>query len=83
MFANLRQLSDPANLGGFMAQNLVGSPETVARRVRQLADLGFNYFVISNATYGVPRAVRHETIRLFAEEVMPRLREAMTTSVGE
>ncbi|MFC7689011.1 LLM class flavin-dependent oxidoreductase [Paeniroseomonas aquatica] len=74
MFANLRRLSDPANLDGYLAQNLVGSPETVARRVQEIAELGFNYFVISNATYGVPRAVRHATIRLFAEEVIPRVR---------
>ncbi len=73
MFANLRNLSDPANLGPYLAQNLVGSPETVARRLRQIADLGFNYMLVSNATYGVPRAVRHETIKLFAEEVMPRV----------
>ncbi len=73
MFANLRLLSDPKNLGGYLGQNLVGSPETVARRLQQFADLGFDYFVISNATYGVPRAVRHQTIKLFAEEVIPRL----------
>lgn len=80
MFANLRLLSDPANLGPYLAQNLVGSPETVARRVRQYADLGFNYLLVSNATYGVPREVRHQTIRLFAEEVMPRVRAAMATA---
>ncbi|WP_431267252.1 hypothetical protein [Dankookia sp. P2] len=75
MFANLRQLSNPANLGGYLAQNLVGSPETVARRLQDYIDLGFNYLVVSNATYGVPQAVRHQTIRLFAEEVIPRVRE--------
>ena len=50
----------------------------VARRLQQLRELGFNYFLISNATYGVPRAVRHETIRLFAEEVMPRVLDEAT-----
>lgn len=74
MFANLRLLSDPANLGSYLNQNLVGSPETVARRLQQFADLGFDYFVVSNATYGVPRAIRNSTIKLFAEEVIPRLR---------
>ena len=74
MFANLRLLSDPANLGCYINQNLVGLPETVARRLPEFADLGFDYFVVNNATYGVPRAVRHETIKLFAEEVVPRLR---------
>jgi alkanesulfonate monooxygenase SsuD/methylene tetrahydromethanopterin reductase-like flavin-dependent oxidoreductase (luciferase family) len=73
MFANLRLLSDPANLGGYIAQNLVGSPETCARRLQQYIDLGFDTFVVSNATYGVPSAVRHQTIRLFADEVMPRV----------
>ncbi|MDO9709254.1 LLM class flavin-dependent oxidoreductase [Paracraurococcus lichenis] len=81
MFANLRLLSDPANLGGYLAQNLVGSPETVAKRVREILDLGFDYLVVSNGTYGVPRAVRHQTIRLFAEEVIPRVR-AMAPAVA-
>ena len=77
MFANLRKLCDPANLGPYIEQNLVGSPDTVARRVRQLMDVGFDYFIVSNATYGVPRAVRQQTIRLFAEEVVPRVLEAV------
>lgn len=74
IFGNLKKLTDPANLGSFMEMNLVGSPETVARRVRALELLGFDYFLISNATISVPRHVRHQTIRLFAEEVIPRLR---------
>jgi alkanesulfonate monooxygenase SsuD/methylene tetrahydromethanopterin reductase-like flavin-dependent oxidoreductase (luciferase family) len=80
MFANLRLLSDPTNLGSYISRNLVGSPETVARRLRQFADLGFDYFVLGNATYGVPRAIRHETIKLFAEEVMPRLRADLSVA---
>jgi alkanesulfonate monooxygenase SsuD/methylene tetrahydromethanopterin reductase-like flavin-dependent oxidoreductase (luciferase family) len=80
MFANLRLLSDPANLGSYISRNLVGSPETVARRLRQFADLGFDYSVLGNATYGVPRAIRHETIKLCAEEVMPRLRADLSVA---
>jgi alkanesulfonate monooxygenase SsuD/methylene tetrahydromethanopterin reductase-like flavin-dependent oxidoreductase (luciferase family) len=83
MFANLRALSDPANLGPYLAQNLVGSPATVARRLQQFADLGFNYFLISNATYGVPRAVRHDTIRRFAEEVVPRMQAPAPAAAAE
>jgi alkanesulfonate monooxygenase SsuD/methylene tetrahydromethanopterin reductase-like flavin-dependent oxidoreductase (luciferase family) len=75
MFGNLRKLCDPANLGNYIEQNLVGSPATVARRLQQLRELGFNYFLVSNATYGVPRAARHETIRRFAEEVVPQVLE--------
>lgn len=71
MFSSLKEMCDPGNLGPFIDQNLVGSPETVARRIRQLQDIGFDYFVLTNATYGVPRSVRQSTIRLFANEVIP------------
>ena len=75
LFRSLKEMCDPANLGPFLNQNLVGSPETVAARIRQLQDIGFNYFVITNATCGVPRSVRHSTIRLFANDVIPLLAE--------
>ncbi|HEY6434087.1 MAG TPA: LLM class flavin-dependent oxidoreductase [Acetobacteraceae bacterium] len=81
IFGNLKKLTEPANLGPYMEMNLVGSPEMVARRVRALEAIGFNYFLISNATIGVPRRVRHQTIRLFADEVVPRLREARVVEV--
>lgn len=73
MFASLKDMCNPSNLGPFIDQNLVGSPGTVAARLRQLQDIGFNYFVLTNATYGVPRSVRQSTIRLFANEVIPLL----------
>jgi alkanesulfonate monooxygenase SsuD/methylene tetrahydromethanopterin reductase-like flavin-dependent oxidoreductase (luciferase family) len=76
MFATLKEMCNPDNLGPFLDQNLVGSPETIAARVRTLQGIGFNYFVITNATYGVPRPVRQSTIRLFAKEVMPLLAES-------
>jgi alkanesulfonate monooxygenase SsuD/methylene tetrahydromethanopterin reductase-like flavin-dependent oxidoreductase (luciferase family) len=80
MFSTLKTMCDPANLGPFIDQNLVGSPETVAARIRQLQNIGFNYFVVTNATYGVPRAVRQSTIRLFAEEVIPMVTESVPTT---
>jgi hypothetical protein len=82
MFSTLKEMCDPANLGPFLDQNLVGSPETIAARLRQLQDIGFNYFVITNATYGVPRSVRQSTIRLFANEVMPLVAEGMRAQVA-
>lgn len=81
MFSTLKEMCDPANLGPFLDQNLVGSPETVAARIRQLQEIGFNYFVVTNATYGVPRKVRQSTIRRFAEEVIPLLAEDTRTQV--
>ena len=81
MFSTMKEMCDPANLGPFIDQNLVGSPETVASRLRQLQDIGFNYFVLTNATYGVPRSVRQSTIRLFANEVIPMVAEDVRTLV--
>ena len=81
MFSTLKEMCDPAHLGPFLDQNLVGSPVTVAARIRHLQDIGFNYFVLTNATYGVPRSVRQSTIRLFANEVIPLVAEDVRAPV--
>jgi alkanesulfonate monooxygenase SsuD/methylene tetrahydromethanopterin reductase-like flavin-dependent oxidoreductase (luciferase family) len=72
IFSNMKQMTDPANLGPIMDLNLVGSAETIARRVEALAKLGFNYVMVSSATPGVPKQVRREMYRRFAGEVAPR-----------
>ena len=77
MFANLRKLTDPAELGPFMDSNLVGSPETICRRIDQLAGLGFNYFMVSCATPGTPLALRQQMMTRFAREVCPRYSKSM------
>jgi hypothetical protein len=43
----------------------------VARQINALRAIGFDYFIISNATHGVAREPRHRMMRRFAEEVMP------------
>jgi alkanesulfonate monooxygenase SsuD/methylene tetrahydromethanopterin reductase-like flavin-dependent oxidoreductase (luciferase family) len=77
MFANLRKLADPAELGPFMASNLVGSPETICRRIDALAALGFTYFMVSAATPGTPIEVRQAMMTRFAEDICPRYSPAM------
>jgi alkanesulfonate monooxygenase SsuD/methylene tetrahydromethanopterin reductase-like flavin-dependent oxidoreductase (luciferase family) len=77
MFANLRKLTDPNELGPFMDSNLVGSPATICRRIDQLAALGFNYFMMSSATPGTPIELRQRMMTRFAEEVCPRYSRAM------
>jgi alkanesulfonate monooxygenase SsuD/methylene tetrahydromethanopterin reductase-like flavin-dependent oxidoreductase (luciferase family) len=52
--------------------NAIGSPATVARRLQELSDIGFNHFVMTTATPGVPAEVRHRNMRRFASDVMPR-----------
>jgi alkanesulfonate monooxygenase SsuD/methylene tetrahydromethanopterin reductase-like flavin-dependent oxidoreductase (luciferase family) len=77
MFANLRKLTDPGELGPFMDSNLVGSPETICRRIDQLVALGFNYFMVSCATPGTPIELRQRMMTRFAEEVCPRYSSTM------
>ena len=80
MFANLRKLADPNELGPFLDANLVGSAETISRRIESLARLGFNYFMVSSATPGTPFAVRQQMMTRFAEEICPRFSGAMRRS---
>ena len=72
MFVNLKKMADPANLGPMMDLNFVGSADTIARRIETLQGLGFNYFMVSSATPGVPKEVRREMYLRFAKEVAPR-----------
>ena len=71
IFANMRLMGDPAQNDPILDRNLVGSPETVARRINELRALGFNYLLFSNAMHGVDREVRHRMMRRFAKEVIP------------
>lgn len=71
-FANLKKLANPANLDGFLDFNIAGSPDTVERRIREFMDLGFNHIIVTNATPGVPKEVRHGMLKRFSAEIMPR-----------
>ena len=71
IFANMKLMGDPTQNDPILDRSLVGSPETVARRINELRAIGFNYVLISNATHGVPREARHRMMRRFAEEVIP------------
>jgi len=71
IFANMKLMGDPAQNDPILERNLIGSPESVARRINELRAIGFNYVLISNAMHGVEREVRHRMMRRFAEEVIP------------
>jgi len=82
MFANLKAMADPANVGPFMNQSLVGTPETIARRIEGLAEIGFNYFLVSCTVPGVPQSLRHEQYERFAKEVAPHFSAAFRAKHG-
>lgn len=78
LFTNLKRLSDPADhaLDDYMTMNLIGSPDTIERRIRELIDIGFNDIIITNAIYGVSRELRHNMLDRFAREIAPRFDKA-------
>ena len=78
MMAMMRSYMNPDNLTSQLDLNLIGTPETITQRVKELADLGFNHLVIRNGTPGVPRDVRHDMMRRFAAEVMPHFQTMAT-----
>jgi alkanesulfonate monooxygenase SsuD/methylene tetrahydromethanopterin reductase-like flavin-dependent oxidoreductase (luciferase family) len=77
-FAGMKAKTDPANIPAWAEYQLVGSPETVARRVQQYVDVGFNHLFLHTATPGVPHEVRREWTRRFALEVAPQFDVAAT-----
>jgi len=79
-FENLVNLSDPSNIDKFLDMNAVGSPKTVIKRLGELSDIGFNHFLMSTSTPGVPREVRHRTMRRFAGDIMPAFQQAAIAS---
>lgn len=71
IFANMKLMGDPAQNDPILDRNLVGSPRSVALRINELRAIGFDSFIVSNATAGVPREARQRMMRRFAEEVIP------------
>lgn len=65
------KLTDPKNLDPFLDVSLVGSPDTVRRRVQRYIDTGFNHIILQVATPGIPQHLRHLWLERFAREVAP------------
>jgi alkanesulfonate monooxygenase SsuD/methylene tetrahydromethanopterin reductase-like flavin-dependent oxidoreductase (luciferase family) len=68
-FEGMKRLTDPANMEQWASYQLVGSPETVRRRLDEYLEIGFNHVAIQTATPGVPLELRRRWSRRFAEEV--------------
>ncbi len=83
IFGNMKQMADPEKMDPILDRNLIGSPETVARRIADLRGIGFDYFIVSNATAGVPREARHRMMRRFAQEVVPLVERAPVPAAPE
>jgi alkanesulfonate monooxygenase SsuD/methylene tetrahydromethanopterin reductase-like flavin-dependent oxidoreductase (luciferase family) len=62
----LKRTHDPRDIGG---ANLVGSPETIAARVREFADAGVSFIGMGFIGHSVDQIV--DEMALFAEKVFP------------
>lgn len=71
IFGNMKEFAHPSRIDPILDRNLVGSPATIARRITEMRAIGFDYFIVSNATAGVPREARQRMMRRFVEEVVP------------
>jgi alkanesulfonate monooxygenase SsuD/methylene tetrahydromethanopterin reductase-like flavin-dependent oxidoreductase (luciferase family) len=60
--------------GGDMTDTIAGSPETVAAKVQQLAEIGINHLHVRflGEWAGETRKIAEDSAVLFAKEVMPR-----------
>lgn len=76
-FERLKKLKDPANIQPFIETQAVGSPDRVARRLRQYIDLGFDYVMLHATFPEFPQEVRRDTYRRFARDVAPLLTDSM------
>jgi alkanesulfonate monooxygenase SsuD/methylene tetrahydromethanopterin reductase-like flavin-dependent oxidoreductase (luciferase family) len=78
MFANLQKLSQPGpDLDKALALQLVGSPATIIRRIETLRDnLGIGHIITAHFLYEMEDDLRHRSLRMFAEEVIPHFRDS-------
>lgn len=68
--------SDPANLDHFNSLQFFGTPKTIRRQVERYLELGFDKFIVTTNTPGIPQRLRHEWLTRFAKEVAPEFSSA-------
>jgi alkanesulfonate monooxygenase SsuD/methylene tetrahydromethanopterin reductase-like flavin-dependent oxidoreductase (luciferase family) len=63
--------------GGDMHDLIAGTPDTVAKRVQQLADMGINHLLVRflGEWPGETRYISEQSMRLFARDVLPRFKD--------
>jgi alkanesulfonate monooxygenase SsuD/methylene tetrahydromethanopterin reductase-like flavin-dependent oxidoreductase (luciferase family) len=76
MAAMRERFSNPANLDDFIDLQFIGSPRTIRNRLQGYAELGFDKFVVTTNTPGIPQALRHHWLTRFATEVAPEFSAA-------
>jgi alkanesulfonate monooxygenase SsuD/methylene tetrahydromethanopterin reductase-like flavin-dependent oxidoreductase (luciferase family) len=73
IFAGMEKRTRPEGIVPWCEWQLVGSAETVLRKLRAYLDVGFNHIILHFATPGIPVEVRHRWATRFARDVAPRV----------
>jgi alkanesulfonate monooxygenase SsuD/methylene tetrahydromethanopterin reductase-like flavin-dependent oxidoreductase (luciferase family) len=70
-------MSEAYAKGGDMWRTIAGNPDTVAKEVQRMADLGINHLLVRflGEWTGETRGISENSMRLFAREVMPRFKD--------
>ncbi|MEI8153748.1 MAG: LLM class flavin-dependent oxidoreductase, partial [Hyphomicrobiales bacterium] len=76
------QAADSYAKGGDMRATIAGSPDTVAAKVKALADMGINnlHLRFLGEWAGETRHICKDSAELFAKEVLPRFAETQTAA---
>lgn len=76
-YAEYPQLAFQRDRFDFLWENrfLIGDPDHLAQRLESMAALGIDHVICRFGFFGAPREVVEDSMRLFAAEVMPRLRD--------
>ena len=82
MFANLQKLAQPGPaLDKALTLQMVGSPETIIRRIETMRDnMGIGHVISAHFLYEMDDGLRHRSLRMFAEKVIPHFRGNMAAA---
>lgn len=78
IFAGMQARTKPEGIVPWTRWQLIGSPATVASKLNEFIDLGFNHFILQFSTPGVPVEVRRRWAGMFAQEVAPSFSRAFS-----
>jgi alkanesulfonate monooxygenase SsuD/methylene tetrahydromethanopterin reductase-like flavin-dependent oxidoreductase (luciferase family) len=73
IFAGMQERTRPEGIVPWCEWQLIGSPETVLRKLRAYLGIGFNHMILHFATPGIPLGVRHRWATRFARDVAPHV----------
>lgn len=71
IFAGMEQRTRPENIVPWCEWQLIGSPETVRRKLQDYLSVGFNHIILHFSTPGIPADARRRWATRFASDVAP------------